>query len=77
MRRMLLTLALITTAGVSYAQTPMPSNEPRDPYGRPLIGRENWVRQPGDQPGSPTGPVCPRPDAASPPLRCYRARTVV
>jgi hypothetical protein len=59
MRRTLLALALIMTAGASYAQTM--TNEPRDPYGRPLIGRNDWVRQPGDQPGmagggSPMGP---------------------
>ena len=53
MKRTLLTLALIATAGVAQAQ-PMPSSEPVDPYGRPLIGRNDWVRQPGDQPG-PTG----------------------
>lgn len=53
MQRTLLTLALIATAGVSYAQT-MPSSEPLDPYGRPLIGRNDWVRQPGDRPG-PSG----------------------
>ena len=51
MQRTLLTLALIATAGVSYAQQPMPAGEPADPYGRPLIGRNDWVRQPGDQPG--------------------------
>jgi hypothetical protein len=50
MQRTLLTLALIATAGVSYAQT-MPAPEPVDPYGRPLVGRNDWVRQPGDQPG--------------------------
>jgi hypothetical protein len=50
MQRTLLTLALIATAGVSYAQT-MPAGEPADPYGRPLVGRNDWVRQPGDQPG--------------------------
>ena len=50
MQRTLLTLALIATASVSYAQT-MPAGEPADPYGRPLIGRNDWVRQPGDQPG--------------------------
>ena len=49
MQRTLLTLALIATAGVSYAQTM--SNEPRDAYGRPLVGRNDYVRQPGDQPG--------------------------
>ena len=53
MQRTLLTLALIATASVSYAQT-MPAGEPRDPYGRPLVGRNDWVRQPGDQPG-PSG----------------------
>ncbi len=41
---------------------PMPSNpwrggEPTDPYGRPLIGRNDWVRQPGDRPG-PSGFGC-------------------
>jgi hypothetical protein len=50
MQRTLLALALIMTAGASYAQT-KPGNEPRDPYGRPLVGRNDWVRQPGDQPG--------------------------
>ena len=50
MQRTLLALALIATASVSYAQTP-PSGEPLDPYGRPLVGRNDWVRQPGDQPG--------------------------
>jgi len=50
MQRTLLALALIVTAGASYAQT-MPGNEPLDPYGRPLIGRNDWVRQPGDRPG--------------------------
>ena len=49
MQRTLLTLALIATAGVSYAQQPMPGGEPADPYGRPLVGRNDWVRQPGDQ----------------------------
>ena len=53
MQRTLLTLALIATAGVSYAQT-MPAAEPTDPYGRPLVGRNDWVRQPGDRPG-PSG----------------------
>jgi hypothetical protein len=54
MQRVLLTLALIATAGVSYAQT-MPSGEPTDPYGRPLLGRNDWVRQPGDRPGPAAG----------------------
>ena len=55
MQRVLLTLALIATAGVSYAQQPMPAGEPTDPYGRPLIGRNDWVRQPGDRPGPAAG----------------------
>jgi hypothetical protein len=54
MQRTLLTLALIATASVSYAQN-MPAGEPADPYGRPLIGRNDWVRQPGDQPGPAAG----------------------
>jgi hypothetical protein len=54
MQRTLLTLALIATAGVSYAQS-MPAGEPSDPYGRPLIGRNDWVRQPGDRPGPAAG----------------------
>ncbi len=45
-KRTLFTLALIASAGAVHAQ-----GEPSDPYGRPLIGREDWVRQPGDQPG--------------------------
>lgn len=48
MQRTLLALALIMTAGTSYAQT-MPGNEPRDPYGHPFIGRNDWVAQPGDR----------------------------
>jgi hypothetical protein len=58
MQRTLLTLALIATAGVSYAQT-MPAAEPTDPYGRPLIGRNDWVRQPGDRPGPQGAAVQP------------------
>ena len=70
MQRTLLALALIMTAGASYAQT-MPTNEPRDPYGRPLIGRNDWVRQPGDQPGvagggSPMGPELATAPSAQP-----------
>ncbi|HEV3494111.1 MAG TPA: hypothetical protein VG224_26130 [Reyranella sp.] len=63
MQRTLLALALIASAGasVSYAQAQtyaqpqpmppqaMPSNEPLDPYGHPLIGRNDWVAQPGDR----------------------------
>jgi hypothetical protein len=49
-KRMLFTLALVASAGAAYAQ-----GEPADPYGRPLIGRQDWVRQPGDQPGVTSG----------------------
>jgi hypothetical protein len=49
-KRTLFTLALIVSAGAVHAQ-----GEPSDPYGRPLIGREDWVRQPGDQPGAKSG----------------------
>lgn len=49
-KRTLFTLALIASAGAAHAQ-----GEPSDPYGRPLIGREDWVRQPGDQPGVKSG----------------------
>jgi hypothetical protein len=45
MKRTLLTLALIASAGAAHAQM---TAEPVDPYGRPLIGRNDWVRQPGD-----------------------------
>jgi hypothetical protein len=49
-KQTLFTLALVASAGAAYAQ-----GEPADPYGRPLIGREDWVRQPGDQPGVKAG----------------------
>lgn len=51
MKRTLLTLALVASAGAAYAQTA----EPTDPYGRPLVGRNDWVRQPLDRPGPATG----------------------
>lgn len=51
MHRTLLALALIASAGAVHAQT----TAPVDPYGRPLLGREDWVRQPGDQPGPASG----------------------
>jgi hypothetical protein len=54
MKRSLLALALIATAGAAQAQ-PMPSSEPLDPNGRPFIGRNDWVRQPGDQPSGNVG----------------------
>lgn len=60
MQRTLLTLALIATAGVSHAQTMAPAGEPTDPYGRPLIGRNDWVRQPGDRAG-PSGAAMQQP----------------
>jgi len=57
-------IATGATASVSYAQTApqpgyaqpqpgysqaRPTNEPLDPYGHPLIGRNDWVAQPGDR----------------------------
>lgn len=51
MHRTLLAMALIASAGAVHAQTA----NPVDPYGRPLLGRNDWVRQPGDQPGPTTG----------------------
>ena len=51
MRRTLLALALIVTAGASYAQTLSTD----DPYHRPMIGRNDWVRQPTDQSGPAGG----------------------
>lgn len=51
MHRTLLAMALIASAGAVHAQTA----NPVDPYGRPLLGRNDWVRQPGDQPGPSTG----------------------
>jgi hypothetical protein len=67
MQRVLLTLALIATAGVSYAQQPVAGGEPTDPYGRPLIGRNDWVRQPGDRPGPATGGAPMNPSMATAP----------
>ncbi len=50
-KRSLLTVALVAaSAGAVHAQS-----EPVDPYGRPLIGRNDWVRQAGDQPGPTVG----------------------
>lgn len=89
MQRVLLALALVATAGVSYAQTmppsrtmssgqtTMPSNhtmstrQALDPNGRPFIGRNDFVRQPGDRPGPSgnpnmaTAPAAPTPPALS------------
>ena len=33
-----------------------PSNEPLDPYGHPLIGRNDWVAQPGDRTNAGAAP---------------------
>jgi hypothetical protein len=52
MYRTLIALALIATAGTSYAQTMSPAV---DANGRPIIGRNDWVRQPGDEPGPRAG----------------------
>jgi hypothetical protein len=87
MQRTLLALALIAFAGVSYAQAQttvvntttqtrpapqaMPTNEPRDPYGNPLIGRNDWVAQPGDRTNAGAAPSMHRrnmtPDMAQAP----------
>jgi hypothetical protein len=70
MQRTLLALALIASAGasVSFAQAqtyaqpqPVPSqarptNEPLDPYGHPMIGRNDWVAQPGDRTNAGAAP---------------------
>ena len=34
-----------------------PSNEPLDPYGHPLIGRNDWVAQPGDRTNAGAAPA--------------------
>jgi hypothetical protein len=34
-----------------------PSNEPVDPYGHPLIGRNDWVAQPGDRTNAGANPT--------------------
>ena len=52
MQRTLLALALIVTAGASYAQTMSTSV---DANGQPIIGRNDWVRQRGDEPGPNAG----------------------
>jgi hypothetical protein len=52
MYRTLIALALIATASASYAQTMAPAV---DANGRPIVGRNDWVRQPGDEPGPRAG----------------------
>ena len=54
MQRTFLALTLIASASVTYAQT-MPSNEPQGAQGGSCIGCNDWVRQPGDQPGPGSG----------------------
>ena len=48
-----------------------PSNEPLDPYGHPLIGRNDWVAQPGDRTNAGAAPRMNRtnmnPDVAQAP----------
>jgi hypothetical protein len=48
-----------------------PSNEPLDPYGHPLIGRNDWVAQPGDRTNAGAAPSMNRtnmnPDMAQAP----------
>ena len=39
----------------AYSQT-RPTNEPLDPYGHPLIGRNDWVTQPGDRTNAGAAP---------------------
>ena len=64
----LIATAGVSTASVSYAQTyaqPQPgyaqpqtrsTNEPLDSYGHPLIGRNDWVAQPGDRTNAGAAP---------------------
>jgi hypothetical protein len=64
MQRTLLTLALIATAGAAYAQ---PMQGPLDPRGNPYIGRNDWVRQPGDERGPVAGRAPMGPEMAMAP----------
>jgi hypothetical protein len=66
----LIATASVSTASVSYAQMApqpgyapqpaysqtKPTNEPLDPYGHPLIGRNDWVAQPGDRTNAGAAP---------------------
>jgi hypothetical protein len=48
----------MSSPGMSHSTAsapPMAAGEPRDPYGRPFIGRNDWTRQRGDQPGPASG----------------------
>ena len=73
MQRTLLALALAATAAVT--ATASFAQEPTDPYGRPLVGRNDWVRQPGDSrggyTGSPMGPEMANAPSAPMPSRGY------
>ena len=75
MQRTLLALALAATAAVT--TTASFAQEPTDPYGRPLLGRDNWVRQPGDErgrlSGSPMGPEVANAPSAPMPSNAYDA----
>ncbi len=77
MQRTLLALALAATAAVTTTASFAQSNEPTDPYGRPLLGRNDWARQPGDErgprSGSPMGPEIATAPSAPMPSRAYEA----
>ena len=66
----LIATASVSTASVSHAQMApqpgyapqpaysqtRPTNEPLDPYGHSLIGRNDWVAQPGDRTNAGAAP---------------------
>lgn len=62
MKRLLLAIALIGTAGAAQAQmdqpypttNPAPNSGPVDPYGHRFVGADNWHRGPGDQGQGPS-----------------------
>jgi hypothetical protein len=68
MQRTLLALALIATSGVTYAQTMQTSV---DANGRPIVGRNDWVRQPGDGPGPRAGNAAMNGNMAAGPNMAY------
>jgi hypothetical protein len=73
----LIATASVSTASASYAQMApqpgyapqpaysqtRPTNEPLDPYGHPLIGRNDWVAQPGDRTNAGAAPRIPNNNA--------------
>jgi hypothetical protein len=67
MQRTLLALALVATATVTATASFAQTREPTDPYGRPLMGRNDWVRQPGDRMGPTTGGSPMGPEMATAP----------